>query len=145
MIVTIESKNADVPMLYNNICKRPPTTERPATASLTPNEGAAFFLVLVALELDPLLIPDDAVPEVRDATLAVVLQVKVPWITLLTPASDWNPLQEIDCSLWMLKLPLTMVRAGRSGVVKFPEKSIAPPTVDRAPKLTPPKAVLLAI
>jgi len=44
----------------------------------------------------------------------------------------------------MLKLPLTMVSAGREGVVKFPEKSMAPPTVDRALKLMPFKAVLLA-
>jgi len=144
MIMTIESKNADVPMLYSNICKRPPNTERPATASLTPNEAAAPLL-WVALGLDPLLVPDDGVPEVREVASAVVLQVKVPWMTLLTPASDENPLQSIDCSLWMLKLPLTMVSAGRAGVVKFPEKSMAPPTVDRALKLMPDKAVLLAI
>jgi len=98
MVMTIESKNADVPMLYSNICKRPPTTERPATASLTPKEAAAPLLD-VALALDPLLVPDeeDDVPEVREVASAVVLQVKVPWMTLLTPASDWNPLQSIDC------------------------------------------------
>ncbi len=53
----------------------------------------------VALALELLLVPDDDddVPEVSEVASAVVLQVKVPWMTLLTPASDWNPLQSIDC------------------------------------------------
>lgn len=46
-------------MLYNNICRRPPMTDRPAAASLTPYETAAPFLVEVELALDPL---DVAVP-----------------------------------------------------------------------------------
>jgi len=45
----------------------------------------------------------------------------------------------------MLKPPLTLVRAGSSGVEKFPEKSMAPPTVVKAGKLMPVRAVLLAI
>jgi hypothetical protein len=49
------SKNADVPMLYNNICKRLPTTDRPAAASLTPNEAAAP-LVEVELALLPVAV-----------------------------------------------------------------------------------------
>jgi hypothetical protein len=66
------SKNADVPMLYNNICKRPPMTERPAAASLTPNEAAAP-LVEVELALLP-----DAVDVPIPATLFVVKQLKTP-------------------------------------------------------------------
>ena len=42
-------------MLYNNICRRPPMTERPAAASFTPKEAAAPLEV--ALELDPVEVP----------------------------------------------------------------------------------------
>jgi len=59
-------------MLYNNICKSPPMTERPATASLTPYEAAAP-LVPVAEEEDP-----EEVGEPREVASAVVLQVNVP-------------------------------------------------------------------
>jgi hypothetical protein len=53
-------KNADVPMLYNNICKRPPMTERPAAASLTPNDAAAPLLeVELALLPDAVPVPSD--------------------------------------------------------------------------------------
>lgn len=45
----------------------------------------------------------------------------------------------------MLKPPLTSLRAGRSGVVKFPEKSIAPPTVARTGNEIASRAELLAI
>jgi hypothetical protein len=43
-------------MLYNNICKRPPMTERPAAASLMPNDAAAPLLE-VALALLPEAVP----------------------------------------------------------------------------------------
>lgn len=43
-----------------------------------------------------------------------------------------------------MKPPLTLVRAGSSGVEKFPEKSMAPPTIDNAGKAMPSRAVLLA-
>jgi len=47
-------------MLYNNICKRPPMTERPAAASLTPNDAAAPLLeVELALLPDAVPVPSD--------------------------------------------------------------------------------------
>jgi len=76
-------------MPYNNICRRPPMTERPIRPSFTPYETAAP-LVLVAVEEDP-----EVVDEPRVVASAVVLQMKVPWITLPDPASDWKPLQSI--------------------------------------------------
>lgn len=45
----------------------------------------------------------------------------------------------------MLKPPLTRLRAGSEGVEKFPEKSMAPPTVARSGKEMLPRAELLAI
>jgi len=134
-------KNADVPMLYNNICKSPPRTERPAAASLKPYDTAApLLLVDEALELLPVDVDDP-----RELASAVVLQMKVPWMTFPVPASAWKPLQSIWAVDWMLKPPLTLTRAGKLGVVKFPEKSMAPPTVVKAGKLMEPRAVLLAI
>ena len=59
-VTETERKNADVPMLYNNICKRPPMTERPAAASLTPNDAAAPLLeVELALLPDAVPVPSD--------------------------------------------------------------------------------------
>ncbi len=79
-------------MLYNNICKSPPRTEIPAATSLKLYDAAApLLLVADALELDD-------VEEPIELASAVVLQVKVPWITLPLPASDWKPLQSICCS-----------------------------------------------
>jgi len=81
----------------------------------------------------------------RVVASAVVLQMKVPWITLPDPASAWKPVQSIWAVDWMLKPPLTLVRAGSDGVEKFPEKSIAPPTTDKDGKLMESRSVLLAI
>ena len=78
------SKNADVPMLYNNICRRPPMTDRPAAASLTPKEGAAPLEV--ELELDPVDVPVPMEPTVVWSPL----QVNFPWITPEAEASDWK-------------------------------------------------------
>lgn len=75
-------------MLYNNICKNPPTTERPVRASLTPYDTAAP-LVLVDEALEPVAVP---VPE-RPVASAVVLQTHTPWMVL--PHSDLKPVQSI--------------------------------------------------
>jgi len=45
-------------MLYNNICRSPPITERPATASLTPKEAAAALLVEEAPLPDEVLVAE---------------------------------------------------------------------------------------
>ncbi len=77
-------------MLYSNIDNRPPITERPATASLTPYDTAApLLLVDDALELEPVVVP------VMDPAFAEVSQMKVPWMTLPLPASDLKPVQSI--------------------------------------------------
>jgi hypothetical protein len=98
-------------MLYNNICKRPPMTERPAAASLTPKETAA-----------PLLEVEDApvpvvVPVPSDETLfKLPSQINFPWITPDAEASALNLVQSIDCLLSTLKPPFTLPRAGRFGL-----------------------------
>ena len=98
-------------MLYNNICKRPPMTERPAAASLTPKEAAA-----------PLLEVEDApvpvvVPVPSDETLSKLpWQKNFPWITPDAEASALNLVQSIDCLLSTLKPPFTLPRAGRFGL-----------------------------
>lgn len=61
-------------MLYNNIDKSPPITERPAAASLIPYDAAAP-LVFVADAAEP--VPVD-VEDPRELASAVVLQMKVP-------------------------------------------------------------------
>jgi len=86
-------KNADVPMLYNNICKSPPTIEKPATASLIPNDTAAP-LEEVEVELEEVPVPD---APARLVGVAVVPQKYLPWMTLLTPASASKELQSISC------------------------------------------------
>lgn len=73
-------------MLYNNICRRPPMTDRPAAASFTPKEAAAPFLEVV-LGLDPLEVP---VPPMEETVLRSPLQVNFPWITPEAEASDWK-------------------------------------------------------
>jgi len=99
-------KNADVPMLYNNICRRPPTNETPARASFTPNDAAApLECVEEALPEVPVLVPVPVTPLVASG---VVKQVKRPWMML--PCSALKPEQSIlvvDC---MLKPPLTLLR-----------------------------------
>jgi len=60
------------------------------------------------------------------------------------PDLDLNDAQSMTDKLWRLKPPLTLVSAGKSGVEKFPEKSMAPPTVLNAGKLILPRLVLLA-
>ena len=57
--VVKKGKTPDVPMLYNNIPRIPPRTERPAAASLTPYDTAAALLV--ELELVPEVV-DDPLP-----------------------------------------------------------------------------------
>lgn len=64
-------------MLYNNICKSPPTTDRPATISLIPYDAAAPF-VLVALALEPVPVPVVDEDPSRVLVVSVVLQMKVP-------------------------------------------------------------------
>lgn len=83
-------RNANVPMLYNNICKMPPTTERPVMASLTPYEPASFFLVAVGLELPPLEVPLG--PRVVGSSVADT-HFSFPWTTL--PANLSKPEQSI--------------------------------------------------
>lgn len=61
------------------------------------------------------------------------------------PDSFLKPEQSMFAVDWTLKPPLTLLRAGSSGVEKFPEKSIAPPTVANAGKLIAWRSVLLAI
>lgn len=61
-------------MLYNNICKSPPMTERPATASLIPYETAAPLLLVDEAD-DPDPVVDE---EPRVVASAVVLQMYVP-------------------------------------------------------------------
>jgi len=127
-------------MLYKNICRSPPMTERPATAPLTPNETAAPLVLVAEAEL-PVVVP--VVPPMLVAS-AVVLQVYVPWM-ILEVCSESKVLQSIWAVDWTLKPPLTLLRAGSNGVEKLPEKSIAPPTVVKAGKSIPVRAVLLAI
>jgi len=61
-------------MLYNNICRSPPITERPATASLIPYEAAAPLLLVD--EGDD--VPEEVVDPPRVVASAVVLQINVP-------------------------------------------------------------------
>jgi len=79
-------------MLYNNNCTRPARTERPITASLIPYAAAAFFFLPVEVGSEELLVPvpDDPTPLFASA---VVLQVKVPWITLFFML--WKVVQSI--------------------------------------------------
>jgi hypothetical protein len=98
-------------MLYNNICNNPPSTENAATDSLMPYDTAAPLLV----EVDPELLPVD-VDDPRVVALAVVLQMKVPRMTLPIPASAAKALQSICWVDWMLKPPLTLTRAGNLGL-----------------------------
>jgi len=132
--------NANVPMLYNNMCRRPPTTERPARDPLTPNDVAALFLVGVELAPDP--VPVD-VPDPEVLEPDAPLQWKLPWITLPFPLSAEKPLHVSGDSDVRLNAPLTSVRSGNEGVVKFPAMVIAPPTVDNAGKLTELRSGLL--
>jgi hypothetical protein len=73
-MIIVTKKNANVPMLYNNICRSPPTTERPATASLIPYETAAPLLPVAEA------VPPEAVVvvEPRVVASAVVMQMYVP-------------------------------------------------------------------
>jgi len=134
-------ENANVPMLYNNICRSPPITERPAAASLRPYDAAApLLLVEEALDEVPVVVEDP-----RVLASAVVLQMKTPWMTFPPWASAEKPLQSIWAVDWTLKPPLTLTRAGKDGVEKFPEKSMAPPTVVKSGKAMESRSVLLAI
>jgi hypothetical protein len=99
-------------MLYNNICRRPPMTDRPAAASLTPKEAAAP-LEEVELALVPVEVP---VPS-EETVLRSPLQKNFPWITPEAEASDWKPLQLMVCWDSTLKPPFTLPRAGRLGLV----------------------------
>lgn len=103
------------PIVYNNICNSPPTTDRPATASLTPYETAALLLlVALALELELVLVP---VPDGRVCGLDwLPSHVYVPWMTLLAPCSLSKVLQSRGAVLSRLKPPSTLVRAERSGL-----------------------------
>lgn len=64
---------------------------------------------------------------------------------MMLPDSFLKPEQSMFAVDWTLKPPLTLLRAGRSGVVKFPEKSIAPPILANTGKLIAWRSVLLAI
>lgn len=81
--------------LSHNICKSPPTTERPAAISLTPyNTAAPFMLVGLALEPVPVVDEDPS----RVLVVSVVLQMKVPWITLpCSPDCALKQEQSTDC------------------------------------------------
>jgi hypothetical protein len=108
-------------VLYSNICISPPRTDRPATASLTPYETAAFeVLVGEEPELEvvlPLLLPElPPVPPVRVVGLSVDMQVNVPSITLLAPASALKPEQSSWLVLSTWKPPTTLFRAGSLGL-----------------------------
>jgi hypothetical protein len=122
---------------------RPPTTETPARAELTPYETAAALDVELALA-DPELVADPT----PDLASAVVMQVYLPRITW---AFDFwaDSLSKVEQSIWavdwILKPPETRVREGKRGVEKFPEKSMAPPTVERDGRSIPARAELLAI
>lgn len=82
-------------MLYNNIYKSPPTTERPTAISLAPyNTAAPFVLVELALEPVPVVDEDPS----RVLVVSVVLQMKVPWIALpFPPDCASKPEQSTDC------------------------------------------------
>jgi len=56
-----------------------------------------------------------------------------------------NVLQSIDCSLWMFNPPTTLLSLGKSGVVKFPVKSRAPPISAKAEKEIALRSGLLSI
>ena len=69
-------ENANVPMLYSNICNSPPTTERPTAASLKPYDAAAPLVdVELALEPVPVLVVE---PSREVASFVALLQTKVP-------------------------------------------------------------------
>jgi len=118
-------------MLYKIICMMPPTTDRPATASLMPNcVGPAALLVDVAL-LEPLELP----LELRVVGSSVFeIQFSFPW-TLPLLFNELNFVQSITAVLWTFKAPTMLSITGKEGVVKFPERSTAPPTFFKAGKL----------
>jgi len=119
-------------MLYNNICMIPPTTDRPATASLIPNAvGPAALL----LDDDGLPVPVTVPLGLRVAgSLVAGTQAYCPSISPLD-LSFWKAEQSISDVLCILKAPATFETAGREGVVKFPDISTAPPTVVKSAKL----------
>jgi len=117
-------------MLYNNICMNPPTSPRPATASLTPKETAAPLL-LDGFELEP--VPVMVPLGLRVVGSLVVEHCSFPWTTL--PLNLLKPLQSIWAVLSMFKAPTTLLISGKLGVVKFPVRSTAPPTVVKTGKL----------
>ncbi len=101
-------ENADVPMLYSNICTKAPTrADRPTIAGISTLETAAAPLVPLGDALEPVPVPG------------------VLWTLVLLEAQKYEPLM-IDLSLsvlkgsqlifpelCMLKVPLQSARAGR--------------------------------
>lgn len=115
-------RNAEVPGLYSNICNSPPRSDRPATASLTPNDAAALpLLVGDELELEEVVLEPELppVPPDRVVGVAVDMQTYEPWRTLSWPASAAKEEQSICWVLSTWKPPTTIFRAGRLGLYSY--------------------------
>lgn len=102
--------NAEVPMLYSNICTRAPIKlVKPKTAGISKFGMTAAPFEPVGEAPDPV---DEPVPVALDCTLLLFeTQVNAPLMTLLL-ASSWNGSQLMFPELCILKVPLQSVRAG---------------------------------
>ena len=74
----MRKKNADVPILYIKNCNNPPTTDRPAAASLMPKETAAPLVLDV---LAPLLVVVPVVPSRVVGSAVLEIQSLFPCTT----------------------------------------------------------------
>jgi hypothetical protein len=87
-------------MLYNNIRRRPPTTETPTAAELIPYDTAAAFEVELAPAPVPVVVPDPVADPTPLLASAVVMQVYLPrmtWELDLAADRESKPEQSICC------------------------------------------------
>jgi hypothetical protein len=131
-----------------------------------PYDEAADFEVPLAPAALPVDVPDPVADPTPLLASAVVIQVYLPrmtWELDLAAESESKVVQSISCWDWTLNPPATRVRSGivglstdfsymsnknrssRTYVVKLPERSIAPPTVERFGRSIAFNLVLLAI
>jgi len=112
-------------MLYTKRPNSPPITDKPMAARESRvYEPAAAPLLFEELGLEE---EDVLLPPMVVGSFTLPSQVFFPWIM------PWLlklliAVQSISAVLWTFTAPTTLVRPDKSGVVKFPDRSIAPAT-----------------